>query len=46
MNPGIPGYWYTPEDFQSLKHAVIKEMTNTGNTWRFHGVTGRKAERH
>ncbi|KAL1599499.1 hypothetical protein SLS60_007302 [Paraconiothyrium brasiliense] len=38
----IPGYWYSPEEFASLKEAVVKEMTETGNTWRFHVITGRK----
>ncbi|KAJ4292542.1 hypothetical protein N0V90_009205 [Kalmusia sp. IMI 367209] len=42
----ILGYWYTLADLESLKHAVVKEMIDTGNMWRFHVVTGRKAERH
>ncbi|KAF5867498.1 putative methyltransferase domain-containing protein [Botrytis fragariae] len=37
-----PNYWYTPEEFKSLKEAVVKEMAEIGNTWRFWVVTGQK----
>ena len=37
-----PGYWYSPTDFHTLKQAVVKEMAETGNTWRFLVVTGRR----
>ncbi|KAF2869623.1 methyltransferase GliN [Massariosphaeria phaeospora] len=39
----IPGYWYSRADYQSLKDAVLQEMEETGNTWRYWLATGRKA---
>lgn len=39
---GIPNYWYTPENFKKLKDAVLREMQQQGNTWRYWLATGRK----
>jgi gliotoxin biosynthesis N-methyltransferase len=39
----IPNYWFSQDQFKALKEAVLEEMENTGNTWRFNVVTARKS---
>lgn len=38
----IPGFWYTQAQFDELRVAVEKEMSEDGNRWQFWVVTGRK----
>lgn len=38
----IPDYFYTPEQFSKLRQAVIRELEEKGNTWRYRVAWGRK----
>lgn len=39
---GIPGFWYTKEQFDELARVLREEMDTVGNTWRFYVATARR----
>ena len=40
--PGMPGFFFSEEDFRSLRHDMQSELREYGNTWHYHVAYGRK----